>query len=530
MNEIFLTVLSLSLSGSLIAILLLFIKPIIKTRLSKTWQYYIFLIVVLRLLLPFGPDTSLMGIVFSQVETYVEVQDKSISMLKTENLFMEVVPQEKVDKKITPLIPEKKSLVSWLWLVWLIPATLLLLRKVTAYHRYTHSVKNGCSLVPDVHIQKIWGRTCGIMGIKYYPSLATNEQVASPMLIGIIHPMIVLPDTELKDTDMCYIFQHELVHYKRLDIVYKWLVQLTLCLHWFNPVVYWINREVNRNCELSCDEVVIRQFDKKRRYAYGDMLLNAIKLEKMAPDTTVSIKLSQDSKLIKERLEAIMTHKMQSRKIIVLSIMLTIFLFCGATYAGVYVVSSASKNVDILEDKGGKKASTNISPAVVIDTPIKIDEVEMRYYDEIDPNDRWPYVHWIISNNSDKTITNYEMLLLAYDKDGNPLQLIWRQLPLTNGKIVTGYTSQSDKSYEQLITLADNPILPGTKENSNGGWSLWDGWDQARGTHDVAYVLACMKQVTFIDGTVWKNPEYQDWLSEYKANSVGLGILKNFYS
>lgn len=532
MNEIFLIFLSLSVSGSLIALLLFLLKPVIKSRLSKTWQYYIFLVVVLRLLLPFGPDTSLMGIVFNQVEDYA-VEGNFTAMRNRDNrlLLPEGTTQEQVaENTVIPSSPGKnieKILMSWLWLGWLGPAALLLFRKTASYRHYIRSVKNGCSFIADVHMQDICREICQAMGMKHTPGLARNEQVAAPMLIGIIQPIIVLPDVDLKDTDMRYIFQHELTHYKRLDIVYKWLVLIALCLHWFNPVLYWINREINRNCELSCDEAVIRQLDKKSKYAYGDMLLSAIKLEKMGPRETVSITLSEDTKLIKERLGAIMAYKKQSRIITMLSVFLAALLICGATFTGVYAAKPASQDANTLRVQGKNTAKvSNITSAAV---PITIDEVEMRYYEDKNPNGRWPYIHWIVNNNSDKTITDYEMMFLAYDKDGNPMKLIWRQLALTDGNLVTGYTSQSDKLYEQLITLADQPILPGAKEDPNGGWSLWDGWNQARGTHEVAYVLACMKQVTFKDGEVWKNPEYKRWLSKYKGNAVDVEALADYY-
>ncbi len=61
MNLIFKTVLSMSLSGALLISILLLGGRLLKGRLSRQWQYYVWLIVVMRLLLPFGPDASLMG-------------------------------------------------------------------------------------------------------------------------------------------------------------------------------------------------------------------------------------------------------------------------------------------------------------------------------------------------------------------------------------------------------------------------------------------------------------------------------------
>ena len=58
MNALLLLFLSLSVSGSVLVLVLLLLKPFLKNRLSHTWQYYIWLIVILRLLLPFSPETS----------------------------------------------------------------------------------------------------------------------------------------------------------------------------------------------------------------------------------------------------------------------------------------------------------------------------------------------------------------------------------------------------------------------------------------------------------------------------------------
>lgn len=71
MNEIIKIVLSLSLSGSLLILILYLLQPLFKERLSRRWQYYIWLVVV-RLLLPFAPETNLMGTLFQGIDKGVE--------------------------------------------------------------------------------------------------------------------------------------------------------------------------------------------------------------------------------------------------------------------------------------------------------------------------------------------------------------------------------------------------------------------------------------------------------------------------
>ena len=60
--------LSMSLSGGLLILVLLLGKQFLKDKISRQWQYYIWLVVVLRLLLPFGPEVSLLGKAYQAVD------------------------------------------------------------------------------------------------------------------------------------------------------------------------------------------------------------------------------------------------------------------------------------------------------------------------------------------------------------------------------------------------------------------------------------------------------------------------------
>ncbi len=76
MNEILKVVLSLSFSGALLILLLFLLCSLLKERLSKRWQYYIWLVVVARLLLPFAPETNLMTMLFQGIDKTAEQTEK----------------------------------------------------------------------------------------------------------------------------------------------------------------------------------------------------------------------------------------------------------------------------------------------------------------------------------------------------------------------------------------------------------------------------------------------------------------------
>lgn len=110
-------------------------------------------------------------------------------------------------------------------------------------------------------------------------------------------------------------------------------------------------------------------------------------------------------------------------------------------------------------------------------------------------------MHDILTNNTDKTIIETEYCMLAYNEDGAPLKLYWNF-----------FDSSAESSFENIVRSKEN-ILSGQTEEYRGGWSLYDGEvmkDLPKvgngGANQVAYVLVCLKQVVFEDGTVWNNP------------------------
>ena len=68
MNTVLKIFLSMSCSGGLLILFLLLEEHFLKDKISRQWQYYIWLVVVLRLLLPFGTEVNLLGKTYQAVD------------------------------------------------------------------------------------------------------------------------------------------------------------------------------------------------------------------------------------------------------------------------------------------------------------------------------------------------------------------------------------------------------------------------------------------------------------------------------
>ncbi len=98
------------------------------------------------------------------------------------------------------------------------------------------------------------------------------DYLPSPFVLGLVRPRIYLPST-LGDHERHYILLHEKHHIRRGDHVVKLLAYLALCLHWFNPLVYLAFSLAGKDMEMSCDEAVIRRLGPDVRGDYAASLL-----------------------------------------------------------------------------------------------------------------------------------------------------------------------------------------------------------------------------------------------------------------
>ena len=363
MNAVLKIFLSMSFSGSLLILALLLGKRFLKNKISRQWQYYIWLVVVLRLLLPFGPEVSLMGKAYQAVDQAISqtaplppqqqpplnVPGSNLAPAVGAEHHNETVSSPADDVTTAhPLQDIGVLLINHIWLVWLVAALGLLIRKITIYQGFMRYIRAGLTPVSDIERLDELSIVAEQSGIKKPIELCVNPLVSSPLLIGFLHPCIVLPSADIPEKDFQHIILHELAHYKRRDMFYKWLVQVTVCLHWFNPLVHLMSREIAKACEFSCDEAVLAKMESGSVQDYGKTLLDAMAGVGRYKENLGTVTLSGNKKLLKERIKAIMNFKRKSTAIRFLTGVLTLCVVFGAAFVGVYPVAAA---VDHTADK-----------------------------------------------------------------------------------------------------------------------------------------------------------------------------------
>ena len=354
MNEFMKILLSLSVSGTLLLLLILGLKPLYKSRFSKRWQYYIWIIVALRFLLPFTPDTTIVGSLFEKPGTTVITNEIPTSPnvpapANTDNSKTEPI---QADRDIAAAMREPFNRYVCLFFIWSVFALVLFVRKITIYQGFIQYIKAGSTEVSDIKTLNLLSDCEEKLNIKTRVELSRNPLIASPIMIGFFRARIVLPACELDDKELSYIFVHELIHYKQRDMFYKWLIQIVVCAHWFNPFVYLLEKEVNKSCELSCDEKVISILDDKARREYGDTLISFLQSNNLYKSSLASVTLTEGAEQLKERLGAIMKFKKKSKDIIAITAIFSVLVCVCFFVTGAYAASPATNNNLVLKDNG----------------------------------------------------------------------------------------------------------------------------------------------------------------------------------
>lgn len=113
----------------------------------------------------------------------------------------------------------------------------------------------------------------GEEGVRYVDGIRT------PMVFGILRPQIYLP-VEMNPEFYDCVLQHERIHLRRLDYLWKILAYLISIVHWVNPVVWLAYYLMCCDMEKACDEAVTEQLEPEGRQEYATALLY------MAVDTT----------------------------------------------------------------------------------------------------------------------------------------------------------------------------------------------------------------------------------------------------
>ncbi|MCC0719199.1 M56 family metallopeptidase [Clostridioides sp. ZZV14-6105] len=248
MNLILNDILKAVLLSSLCLVLLLAFRLTVFKRFSKRFNYYIWLIVVLKLLLPF---------------TYYTF---TFNTLKYQNTINEIDLES-----FNSVLVSKSNLLLFIWISSVI---IYLICTIWKYIKLKNLINDLSYEVDDKEIINLYENLLKELKINKDIKLKYSYEVKTP---AFFNSCVLLPPCDYTLKELEWIFRHELMHFKSKDLYIKYLVLFLKIVYWFNPFIYIMEKFIDLDCELYCDERVLknRTIEDKKNYALT--IINAMR-------------------------------------------------------------------------------------------------------------------------------------------------------------------------------------------------------------------------------------------------------------
>ncbi|WP_052356516.1 M56 family metallopeptidase [[Clostridium] dakarense] len=197
-----------------------------------------------------------------------------------------------------------------LFIIWIIGALYFLLKNISKQIMFYNKLKNVASNVSDYNVLNIFEEEKKALNIKKNIDIFKVDGLSSPALIKILGSRIIIPNKDYDKKQLKWIFRHELIHLKRKDNLLKLLLIIACAIHWFNPLIKILRVYFDEQCELSCDEKVLKKSNINDIKEYALVLVNTLRYRNTLKATILDSQFNANQiNLIKRRIEGMMNLK-----------------------------------------------------------------------------------------------------------------------------------------------------------------------------------------------------------------------------
>ncbi len=276
MIELFKTVLVLSLLGFGLTALLLALKPFTTRRFPAKWQYLVWIAVLILMILPiykFIPKQEAQRLSYVAMGTVVQQEGAPKTDVMTQSAQPEQSLSSSGSDEIVSVKQSFADMTDIFAYIWIFGMCLYLAIVMISYLVYLARKRKNSFVITD---NELFETAKGELNIRRNIRLKMCSDMGSPMLVGVIFPTVYLPAKEICDESLRMVFLHELTHYKRGDLVIKWLSLFVNAVHWFNPLAYILCANVGEACEISCDMAVTRNMNSDEQKNYMKTILDLV--------------------------------------------------------------------------------------------------------------------------------------------------------------------------------------------------------------------------------------------------------------
>lgn len=346
-----------SLQAGVLVLLVVLVQWLFRRQLTSRWRFALWWIVLVRMLLPVGPESTLSVFNYFHPSAVLDkpaipsstqmpltgapfASDNAARTSSTSASLAHVQASPEVpstaatQESASPLPPAKVSsipashramvrssasfrrfLLPGAALAWLAGAIGLSLCVLVQLSQFQRRLRRS-STPADPGLRQLLDSCRREFGVTRPIKLLETEAVISPALSGVLRLRLLLPkglSASFDRTEMRYIFLHELAHVKRGDLWLNWLVTALQILHWFNPLIWFGFARLRADRELACDELTLLRAGERVGTSYGKTVIKL--LEGLSRPAAIPglVGILEDRKQMRRRISMIANFRKPGR-------------------------------------------------------------------------------------------------------------------------------------------------------------------------------------------------------------------------
>ncbi|EKO1913158.1 M56 family metallopeptidase [Clostridium botulinum] len=384
--KIFLWVLQASLIASISALVVILILKLFNKHMGVRFQHALLFIIILRLIIPVNIPSNIN--LFNSLSDKYENKLLNIESKSNTKATYDFLAKGKIylndktrDGKVTSDSPSENisykqevtakekvitstlNIASCIWLVGVVSIALFFLIISWKFKVKIPELEQ----IPDLKIVSLLEECKKKLSINRSIPIYACDDFKTPCILGVLKPKIYIPKYKYSINDYKYlshIFLHELIHYKRKDLIYNFLGTITILIHWFNPIIWFVVKRMKLQREYACDTYVLEILDKEESIEYGMTLINFSKFisgSRKVPQLAVFFETKNQ---IKRRIKMIKNFKKGSYRMSAAAVICCVL-------AGGIVFTNGVNARDMKRDTNVSAVINKEKNKFLIDSPVK---------------------------------------------------------------------------------------------------------------------------------------------------------------
>ncbi|WP_235550506.1 M56 family metallopeptidase [Paenibacillus sp. Soil750] len=334
-------ILSVSIMATITVVFIMLIQRILHKRIKPRWHYLMWLLVLVRLLLPWHLESNL----------------SIYNWLSYPDTIYEINPANEIGTHEELAIGDSLSniLYKYAMYVWVLGIVLFAIYTFVINRKFALKIRKETRPITDIGILQLFTQSRQLMSIHKPVTLVVSDKLSMPTLFGFRNPCLVIPQSvinSLNHEQLRHVFLHELAHCKRNDIGVNWLMQFLLIIHWFNPVLWYAHQRMREDQEIASDALALSYIEPARREEYGYTLIQLLESYVRPISVPGNVHLSGNKSQLKRRIMMIKQFQFNSYRWSFLGLAAILIISgCSLTNASVDKKSAMESNSPIVDQK-----------------------------------------------------------------------------------------------------------------------------------------------------------------------------------